>query len=35
MDGDDLAQFLGGFFAGGSVQNCNPPKDPNLGPKCP
>jgi hypothetical protein len=34
-DGDDLSQFLAGFFGGGSVQNCNPPTDPNLGPKCP
>jgi len=35
QDGDDLSQFLAGFFGGGSVQNCNPGKDPNLGPKCP
>src|SRR5436190_22046065 len=35
QDGDDLSPFLAGFFGGGSVQNCNPPKDPNLGPKCP
>jgi hypothetical protein len=35
MDGDDLSQFLAGFFNGGSVLNCDPPKDVNLGPKCP
>jgi hypothetical protein len=34
-DGDDLSQFLAGFFNGGSVLNCDPPKDVNLGPKCP
>ena len=34
-DGDDLSQFLAGFFNGGSVLVCEPPKDPNLGPKCP
>jgi hypothetical protein len=34
-DGDDLSQFLGAFFGGGSVLDCDPGKDPNLGPKCP
>ena len=35
LDGDDLSKWLGVFFNGGSVLNCDPPKDPRFGPKCP
>jgi hypothetical protein len=35
LDGDDLSQFLAAFFNGGSALNCDPPKDPQVGPKCP
>jgi len=35
VDGNDFSQFLGVFFGGASSQNCNPVKDPNVGPKCP
>ena len=34
-DGNDFSQFLGVFFNGQSAVNCSPPKDPNVGPKCP
>jgi hypothetical protein len=31
----DLSKWLSVFFAANSAQNCPPPKDPNVGPKCP
>ena len=31
----DLSRWLTIFFAGGSLLNCPPPKDANVGPKCP
>ena len=34
-DGDDLSMFLKTFFLGGSALNCDPPADPETGPKCP
>jgi hypothetical protein len=32
---DDLSKWLTVFFGAGSVLNCPPPKDPQVGPKCP
>ncbi len=34
-DGGDFSTFLAVFFNGQSAVNCSPPKDPNVGPKCP
>ena len=34
-DGDDLSKFLAVYFNGGSALNCDPPKNPQVGPKCP
>jgi hypothetical protein len=33
-DGDDFSKFLA-VLNGGSALKCDPPKDPQVGPKCP
>jgi len=35
ITGDDFSEFLAVFYAGASAANCPPPKDPQVGPKCP
>ena len=34
-DGDDLSKFLAVYLNAGSALNCDPPKNPQVGPKCP